>query len=722
MKNFYMLALAMGAVFVMQAQAPTPELLYYKFDGTGTTVPNQALTPPPGTGTATIQGAITQNPGNLCNGSLIGSGLPSSTDFLNTNWAPNLGTGSWSIVWRSTGISTNSTLYYIFGDVGSTSFRCFTNGVAGSTNWIIRGAGITDTYINGGALSTPTMCAFVYDQAAGQMRGYLNGVLVSTVAQGAVNLTGTGPFKVMGYSSNVGAPAGGELDEFGLYNRALTPAEISALYAPYSGSFLGPDLSVCQGDSVQLTPSTNYGGNFLWSNGSTNDTTFASVAGLYFVDITGGCAQGRDTVNVTVNPASTSNTTAISCISYLSPAGNTYTVSGVYVDTLTGQNGCDSLITTNLTVNQPTTSSITVSSCDASYTAPSGATYTTSGTYTDVIPNVAGCDSTITIDLTFNSATSASITAQSCDSYTAPSGAVFTTSGMFMDTIANVAGCDSVITINLTVNYTTGAALTPMVCDSYTSPAGNVYTTSGLYHDTLMNAGGCDSIISINLVVMNSSSSSMTATSCGAYTSPAGNVYTTSGTYVDSLVTVGGCDSIVTINLTVNQNPTVTGTTSASTVCLDDADVTLTGTPAGGTWSGPGVTGSNFDPSVGAGAQVLTYSYTDNNNCSGTAVVTVNVNACVGIAEQQDGSAVKVYPNPATDFISVVIMPAENGQVQVQMFDLAGKAASEQFAFNVSGNMSNTLPVNTANVASGVYLMRVTNGTQVSVTRVVISR
>jgi len=148
----------------------------------------------------------------------------------------------------------------------------------------------------------------------------------------------------------------------------------------------------------------------------------------------------------------------------------------------------------------------------------------------------------------------------------------------------------------------------------------------------------------------------------------------------------------------------------------------LTGTPAGGTWSGPGVTGSNFDPSVGAGAQVLTYSYTDNNNCSGTAVVTVNVNACVGIAEQQDGSAVKVYPNPATDFINVVIVPTENGQVQVQMFDLSGKAASEQFAFNVSGNMSNTLPVNTANIASGAYLMRVTNGTQVSVTRVVISR
>jgi hypothetical protein len=50
----------------------------------------------------------------------------------------------------------------------------------------------------------------------------------------------------------------------------------------------------------------------------------------------------------------------------------------------------------------PTTSSIApVSVC--SYTAPSGQYLTASGTYTDVIPNVSGCDSVITINLTINS-------------------------------------------------------------------------------------------------------------------------------------------------------------------------------------------------------------------------------------------------------------------------------------------------------------------------------
>jgi hypothetical protein len=48
------------------------------------------------------------------------------------------------------------------------------------------------------------------------------------------------------------------------------------------------------------------------------------------------------------------------------------------------------------------TSTIAISSCD-SYTSPSGQVWTVSGTYFDIIPNAAGCDSLITIHLTINS-------------------------------------------------------------------------------------------------------------------------------------------------------------------------------------------------------------------------------------------------------------------------------------------------------------------------------
>ncbi len=163
-----------------------------------------------------------------------------------------------------------------------------------------------------------------------------------------------------------------------------------------------------------------------------------------------------DEINVTGNvcPATTSSFNMSTCSSYTVPSGDeTYTNSGVYTDTIPNAAGCDSIININLTILQPSNSTIFESVCD-NYLSPAGNTYTTSGTYTDIIPNSVGCDSTILIDLVINTSTTSTLNETALDSYTAPSGAVYTTSGTYMDTIPNAAGCDSVITINLSINYT----------------------------------------------------------------------------------------------------------------------------------------------------------------------------------------------------------------------------------------------------------------------------
>ena len=100
----------------------------------------------------------------------------------------------------------------------------------------------------------------------------------------------------------------------------------------------------------------------------------------------------------------------------------------------------------------PTASSFSVSMCD-SYTVPSGdATYTTSGTVMDTIPNAGGCDSVMTINVSVLTATSSSFSASDCNSYTVPSGdETYTISGTYTDTIPNSAGCDSVMTIDVTI-------------------------------------------------------------------------------------------------------------------------------------------------------------------------------------------------------------------------------------------------------------------------------
>lgn len=103
-----------------------------------------------------------------------------------------------------------------------------------------------------------------------------------------------------------------------------------------------------------------------------------------------------------------------------------------------------------LTTGNNSSSSFSVTACD-SYTAPSGATFNSSQTVTDVIPNAAGCDSVMTINLTINNNTSSSFSITSCGAYTAPSGTVYNSSQTVTDVISNAAGCDSVMTISLVV-------------------------------------------------------------------------------------------------------------------------------------------------------------------------------------------------------------------------------------------------------------------------------
>ena len=572
----------LGIVLTICTQAYSqsiPEILYYKFDGTGIKVPNYASAPPAGTDTATIMGAVTQGPTGLCGGALIGSGNSASTDYLNTGYAPNV-TGSWTISIYSSDITSSSTLFYIFGDANSSSFRCFTNGVAGPNNWILRGP-ITDVLVNGGATVAPHVTTFVYDQTAGNIQGYLDGVLVTTVAQASAAIIGVGPFKVMGYATNVGAPAGGKLDEFRWYNRALTPAEVLELLNPYTSSTISPN----------------------------------------------------------------------SCGDYLSPAGHTYTTSGTYTDTIPNMEGCDSIITINLSVYTASTSTFSQVACDQ-YTAPSGAIFTSSGSYMDTIANSHGCDSVMTINLTVNHSSSSTINPLACSgSYTAPSGAVFSSTGTYMDTIANFTGCDSVITINLTIGTPSTGSITATTCNSsYTAPSGAVFSSTGTYTDTIANYIGCDSVITLNLTFHTASTSSISPMVCNSnFTAPSGAIYSASGTYTDTIANVQGCDSIITIHLTVN-------TVSAGATQTGSNGENLQATPASASYQWINCSGNT--PVAGATSQNFTATangmyavIVTQNSCSDTsACFTV---AGLGISSEQLKNQVKMYPNPTKGQVTI---------------------------------------------------------------------
>lgn len=95
------------------------------------------------------------------------------------------------------------------------------------------------------------------------------------------------------------------------------------------------------------------------------------------------------------------------------------------------------------------------------------------------------------------------------------------------------------------------------------------------------------------------------------------------GSYTITYTAINGLTA--TSTLTVVAPPTVTFTPPAS-VTLNAGVQTLNGMPAGGTYSGPGVTGDSFDPAAaGVGTHTITYNYTDGNGCSGMASGEVTV-------------------------------------------------------------------------------------------------
>jgi len=87
------------------------------------------------------------------------------------------------------------------------------------------------------------------------------------------------------------------------------------------------------------------------------------------------------------------------------------------------------------------------------------------------------------------------------------------------------------------------------------------------------------------------------------------------------------------IQITVNALPSVSFTGLASTYCENDNSSDLTANPSGGIFNGTGINGSSFNPMVaGAGNFDITYSYTDGNGCSNTAVNSTVVNSVPSIS------------------------------------------------------------------------------------------
>ncbi len=440
--------------------------------------------------------------------------------------------------------------------------------------------------------------------------------------------------------------------------------------------------SVCVNASpITLTGGSPAGGTYS-GTGVSGGVFTPSTAGVGAHTITynytdgNGCA-GSCTFTITVNALPT-----VSCPSNSSvcvnaspitlsggtPTGGTYSGTGIsggiftpstagvgahtITYSFTNTNGCSALCTFTITVNAlpavtcPANTSICVNGSPITLTggSPTGGTYSGTGvsggiftpstagvgvhTITYSFTNGNGCTATCTFTITVNALPTVSCPSNSSVCINAapitlsggsPAGGIYSgtgvSGGVFTPATAGVGAH------TITYNYTNAGGCSGSCTFTITANALPVVTCP-------VNSSVCVNAAAITLSGGSPTGGTYSGTgvSGGVFTPATAGAGTHTITY--SFTNANGCSASCTFTITVNALPVVTCPANSS-VCLNAAPFTLTGgSPAGGTYSGTGVSGGIFNPATaGLGVKTITYSFTNANGCTALCTFTITVNA-----------------------------------------------------------------------------------------------
>ncbi|MEO6914261.1 MAG: gliding motility-associated C-terminal domain-containing protein [Chitinophagaceae bacterium] len=251
---------------------------------------------------------------------------------------------------------------------------------------------------------------------AGNIDVYVNNTLY---------LSGFQQFNFAGYLGFTAA-TGSRVDNHSIKNVTI--------YTDMPPSKAGDDLVLCPGQTIQIGTASNPGYAYSWTpagslsstsisnpvftakNTGTSDLVQKFSVSTSFTASAQGCAS-TDSIKITIKkpaPLVTVSSSLCSGQLFTLPSGRRVPVPGSYIDTLRGNTGCDSLISSvQLLVRSAARSTLTASICAGQkYTLPSGHVVSTGGVYEDTIRSVqGGCDSmivTVTLDTNFKPATSVS--------------------------------------------------------------------------------------------------------------------------------------------------------------------------------------------------------------------------------------------------------------------------------------------------------------------------
>ena len=200
---------------------------------------------------------------------------------------------------------------------------------------------------------------------------------------------------------------------------------------------------------------------------------------------------------------------------------------------------------------------ISATICEGSIYTENNFNVSEAGVYTQTLTSVNGCDSIVTLTLNVNPIYNTELVATICEGQVYnEQGFNVSEAGVYTQTLTSVNGCDSIVTLTLNVNPIYNTELSATICEGevYNENGFNV-SEAGTYTQTLQSANGCDSIVTLVVTTYPTFDTTITATiNAGEMYSEFGFNESEAGTYVQNLQTVNGCDSTITLILDVNSS------------------------------------------------------------------------------------------------------------------------------------------------------------------------
>ena len=164
--------------------------------------------------------------------------------------------------------------------------------------------------------------------------------------------------------------------------------------------------------------------------------------------------QGCDSTVITelsiLEPSSSNNEYTICTGSSILVGTSSYESEGVYIDTLVNANGCDSIVTSTLFLLPAITASDETTICMGSSFNFNGTVISTEGVYIETLSTAEGCDSTVYLSV-FVTEPPIGYDAQTICIGDAIDfgGTLLTESGVYYDTVSAANGCDSIVRLEL---------------------------------------------------------------------------------------------------------------------------------------------------------------------------------------------------------------------------------------------------------------------------------